>query len=69
MSDINPVTLTSKTALQNFNSDFSTSWEWGSNWTNVESQFETFVNKYLFPKLNETSIANVALGNRFEPFS
>ena len=69
MSDINPVTLTSKTALENFNSDFSTSWEWGSNWTNVESQFETFVNKYLFPKLNETSIANVALGNRFEPYA
>ena len=27
--------------------------------------FETFVNKYLFPKINETLLIDIALGNRF----
>ena len=62
----NPTTLASISALQQYNSDHSTAWDFGTNWTNVSSKFETFVNKYLFPKLNETSLHNVALGNRFE---
>ena len=62
----NPTTLASISALEQYNSDHSTSWEFGTNWTNVSSKFETFINKYLFPKLNETSLHNVALGNRFE---
>lgn len=53
------------TALQNFNHDANTAWTFGENWTNVATQFETFVNKYLFPKLNETNAINVDLGNRF----
>ena len=62
----NPTTLASISALEQYNSDHSTAWEFGTNWTNVSSKFETFINKYLFPKLNETSLHNVALGNRFE---
>src|SRR5690606_30778950 len=52
-------------ALVQFNKDYSAGWSWGSNWTNVNTMFETFVNKYLFPKLDETLLINVALGNRF----
>ena len=62
----NPTTLASISALQQYNSDHTSAWEFGTNWSNVSSDFETFVNKYLFPKLNETSLHNVALGNRFE---
>ena len=52
-------------ALRAYNKDFSTSWDWGTNWTNVDTRFETFVNKYLFPKISETALIDVALGNRF----
>ena len=62
----NPTTLTAISALQQYNNDYSTAWDFGTNWTNVSSKFETFINKYLFPKLNETALHNVALGNRFE---
>lgn len=62
----NPIIPVTKTALQQFNADHSTAWNFGSNWSSVSTQFETFVNKYLFPKLNESTIQNVALGNRFE---
>lgn len=62
----NPTTLASISALQQYNSDHATAWDFGTNWTNVSSKFETFINKYLFPKLNETALHNVALGNRFE---
>lgn len=56
----------SKSALQQYNNDHNTAWTFGTNWSNVATGFETFVNKYLFPKLNETVLLNVALGNRFE---
>ena len=62
----NPTTLASITALKQYNHDYSKSWDFGTNWTNVAGDFETFINKYLFPKLNETALQNVALGNRFE---
>lgn len=62
----NPTTLTAISALKQYNHDYSTAWDFGTNWTNVSSKFETFINKYLFPKLNETALHNVALGNRFE---
>jgi len=62
----NPTTLASITALEQYNHDHTASWDFGTNWTNVASDFETFINKYLFPKLNETAVNNVALGNRFE---
>lgn len=63
----NPVTLSSVSALEQYNHDYSAGWDFGTNWTNVGvNKFETFINKYLFPKLNETSLHGVALGNRFE---
>ena len=62
----NPTTLASMKALDQYNSDFSAQWDFGTNWSNVATDFETFVNKYLFPKLNETAVHKVALGNRFE---
>lgn len=63
----NPVTLSSVSALEQYNHDYSAGWDFGTNWTNIGvNKFETFINKYLFPKLNETSLHGVALGNRFE---
>lgn len=62
----NPTTLASISALQQYNRDYSTAWDFGTNWSSVSTDFETFINKYLFPKLNETALHNVALGNRFE---
>lgn len=44
------------TALEKFNSDFGKSWSFGTNWSNVDTMFETFVNKYLFPKINSTDL-------------
>lgn len=54
------------TALEKFNNDYSTQWDLGSNWSSVETDFETFINKYLFPKINETSLIGYDLGNRFD---
>lgn len=62
----NPTTVIAKSALEQYNADHSSSWSFGMNWSSAESGFETYVNKYLFPKLNETTLQNVALGNRFE---
>lgn len=56
---------TSKSALQDFNHDHNKAWNFGENWSNVDTMFETFVNKYLFPKINETLLIDIALGNRF----
>ena len=66
MADVNPTTSIAVKALDQYNHDHSAQWACGSNWSNVATQFETFINKYLFPKLNETTLHNVALGNRFE---
>ena len=62
----NPTTLASINALNQYNNDYGRSWDFGTNWSSVAGDFETFINKYLFPKLNETTLQNVALGNRFE---
>ena len=53
-------------ALQNYNSDHNVAWDFGTNWSNVKTDFETFINKYLFPKLNESTLISVATGNRFD---
>lgn len=53
------------TALDAYNHDYSQSWEFGTNWSNVSTGFETFVNKYLFPKLSSTELVETELGNRF----
>lgn len=60
------LTTNMRSALSDFNSDYGTAWTFGSNWSAVGSDFETFVNKYLFPKLSETALIQVALGNRFD---
>lgn len=53
-------------AITGFNVDNGKKWSFGTNWDASSSDFETFTNQYLFPKLNETAIVNVALGNRFD---
>lgn len=53
-------------ALLQFNSDTQNSWSFGANWDNTGTSFETFINKYLFPKLNETLIVEIVNGNRFD---
>lgn len=53
-------------ALQDFNHSQGRVWTLGTNWTNVGTEFETFINKFLFPKLNETALIQSALGNSFE---
>lgn len=53
-------------ALNKFNVENNTSWTFGTNWSSVNTKFENFVNNYLFPKINETALVNVDLGNRFD---
>lgn len=67
----NPTTTLAMEALNEYNRDnfkgsHARGWTWSTAWSNVESGFETFINKYLFPKISETVLINVALGNRFE---
>lgn len=52
-------------SLHQWNVDKGTQWTLGTNYTNVGTDFETYVNKYLFPKLQSTKLINVDLGNRF----
>ena len=54
------------TTLNTFNKDFNKSWTFGDNWTNQGTEFETYINKYFFPKISETILVNADLGNRFE---
>lgn len=60
------VTLATADALKMWNADHGTAWQIGENWSNVNTEFETFINKYLFPKINETLLVSQALGNRFQ---
>lgn len=53
-------------SMKDFNSDYGKSWSMGSNWDNQGTEFETYINKYLFPKLNDTNLIDVPLGNRFD---
>lgn len=63
--DYKQATYATQEALEHFNRDYNKAWSLGSNWSNVETDFETFINKYLFPKINETELIDIALGNRF----
>lgn len=63
--DYKQATYATQEALEHFNRDYQKEWTFGSNWSNVETDFETFINKYLFPKINETLLIDIALGNRF----
>ena len=60
------LTNASINALRDFNHDYTRSWDFGDNWNNQGTDFETFINKYLFPKLNETRLVMKDLGNRFD---
>lgn len=62
----NEITKAVREALITHNTDSGHAWTFGTNWTNVNKEFETFVNKYLFPKLNETLIIEAVLGNSFD---
>lgn len=54
------------TALNEWNKTQGEQWTWGTNWSNIGNDlFETFINKYLFPKITETINANEDNGNRF----
>ena len=55
-----------QSAILQFNNDTQNSWSFGANWNNQGTSFETFVNSYLFPKLNETLIVETVNGNRFD---
>lgn len=52
-------------SLVSHNKATGNSWTFGTNWDNTGTEFETYVNHYLFPKLNETLIIESILGNRF----
>lgn len=61
-----PIILDTVSALDQFNHDYGKTWDFGTNWNTVGTAFETYINKYLFPKLNETALVNTDLGNRFD---
>lgn len=52
-------------SIHQFNSAYGKAYTLGSNWSSVGTDFETIVNKFLFPKLTQTTLINIALGNRF----
>lgn len=56
-------------SLKAYNNAYGTAWDLGDNYSNIGTEFETYVNKFLFPKLNETRLINVALGNAFNRFA
>ena len=43
-----------RSSLITHNTETGHAWTFGTNWDNQGTQFETYVNKYLFPKLNES---------------
>ena len=61
----NAITKAVRESLIAHNAETGNSWTFGTNWDSTNTQFETYVNKYLFPKLNETLIIESVLGNRF----
>lgn len=63
MADI--LTQAVRSSLITHNTETGHAWTFGTNWDNTGKLFETYVNKYLFPKLNETLIIESILGNRF----
>lgn len=53
-------------SLEQYNSTFGKQWSLGASWTNVGTEFETYVMDFLFPKLNETTLIQKDLGNRYD---
>lgn len=62
------VTATAE-ALRMWNKDHGTSWQMGTNYNSIGKDGETFINKYLFPKIDETVLTSQALGNRFQRYA
>lgn len=62
----NAISQAVRDALITHNTETGHAWTFGSNWDNTGKEFETFVNKYLFPKLNETLVIEAVLGNSFD---
>ena len=62
----NAITQAVRNALITHNTETGHAWTFGSNWDSTGKEFETFVNKYLFPKLNETLVIEAVLGNSFD---
>lgn len=62
----NAITKAVRDALITHNTESGHAWTFGTNWNNTGKEFETFVNKYLFPKLNETLVIEAVLGNSFD---
>lgn len=62
----NAISQAVREALITHNTETGHAWTFGTNWTSEGKEFETFVNKYLFPKLNETLVIEAVLGNSFD---
>lgn len=54
-----------RASLITHNTETGHAWTFGTNYDKTGTEFETYVNNYLFPKLNETVIIESVLGNRF----
>lgn len=53
-------------SLKMFNKSNGVEWSFGDNWNaDMLPQFETYINKFLFPKLTESLLINTSLGNKF----
>lgn len=63
---VSPLATPIADSLKMWNKDKGESWTLGTNWDNSGSAFETYVNKYLFPKLQSTKLISIDLGNRFD---
>ncbi|MCO6560232.1 MAG: hypothetical protein J6574_03890 [Gilliamella sp.] len=48
-----------------WNQDKNANWNLGTNYTNIGTEFQTYVNNYLFPKIMSTVSLTEQLGNRF----
>lgn len=63
--DAQQLALDISKSLEAYNKAYGKAWDLGDNYSNIGTEFETYVNKFLFPKMNETRLINVALGNSF----
>lgn len=52
-------------SLKMWNQDQNESWTLGTNYSSIGTEYETYVNKYLYPKLQSTQLINSELGNSF----
>lgn len=70
MAEVKKLAKDMKASLQQFNKNYNKSWDFGDNWSNIDHpEFNTYINKFLFPKINETSLIDVPLGNRYDTYA